>query len=172
MLQLGLLRVITWPGSRFKKQRIKAQILFVPTRSSWCSSNLHSADCALDLVWVFVLIFWRWFGYWQFILNRQPFLFLSRVCVTSFFLILLSLYFAWTISSFGITVSGMPQFFVSLLYRFWLFGFFIYEFFDNDCLSLRLFGTIIVFLCFVKTSLVPFVMHLDQLRDYPAPGYD
>src|SRR4051812_29948293 len=31
MLQLGLSRVVTWLGSRFKKQRIEAQILFVPT---------------------------------------------------------------------------------------------------------------------------------------------
>src|SRR4051812_7031273 len=30
LLQLGLLRVVTWPGSRFKKQRIKAQILLNP----------------------------------------------------------------------------------------------------------------------------------------------
>src|SRR3954466_4020502 len=31
MLQLGLSRVVTWLGSRFKKQRIMAQNLIVPT---------------------------------------------------------------------------------------------------------------------------------------------
>src|SRR3954469_10040284 len=30
LLQLGLLRVVTWPGSRFGKQRIKAQVLLNP----------------------------------------------------------------------------------------------------------------------------------------------
>ena len=120
MLQLVLLRVITWPGSRFKKQRIKAQNLFVPTRSSWCSSILNSANRALDLVWVFVLIYQWWFGYWKFILNRHSFL--LRVCRDLFlFDFIIPVFFAWTVS-FVITVSGMPQFFVSLLHRFWLIG--------------------------------------------------
>ena len=68
----------------------------------------------------------------------------------------------------GLQSAGCPIL-VSLLYWFWLFGLFIYEFFDNDCLSLRLFGTITVFLCSVRTSLVPFIMHLDQLRELPCP---
>ena len=41
--------------------------------------------------------------------GSHSFLLLLRVCMTSFFLILLSLNFAWTVS-FVITVSGMPQF--------------------------------------------------------------
>ena len=41
MLQLRLSRVIMFPGSRFKKQRIKAQNLFVPTRSR---SNARLAE--------------------------------------------------------------------------------------------------------------------------------
>ena len=103
MLQLGLLRVITWPGSRFKKQGIKAQNLFVPTRSSILTSVNH----ALDLVWVFALIFRWWFGYWQVYFEQAFNSFLLRVCRTSFFLISLSLFFAWTVS-FLITDGYVP----------------------------------------------------------------
>ena len=127
MLQLGLLRVITWPGSRFKKQRIKAQILFVPTRSSWCSPNLNSVDHTLDLVWVFTLIFRWWFRCWQFILNRQSFLFCwGFVRPLSWFLLSLS-FFAWTVSFLELQSAGCPSF-ISPLCRFRLFGLFIYEF--------------------------------------------
>ena len=164
MLQLGLLRVITWPGSRFKKQKIKAQILFVPTRSSWCSSNLRSVDRALDLVWVFALMLQWWFGYWQFILNRQSFIFCWGFvgplplcfCYPS---LLPDLFLLWLQS------AGCPSF-IRLLHRFWLNGLLFY--FGNDCLYLWLFGTITVF-CFVRNSLVPFVVHLDQLRELPCP---
>ena len=47
---------------------------------------------------------------------------LLRVCRTSFFLISLSLSFCLNCFFLVITVSGMPQFFISLLYRFWLNG--------------------------------------------------
>ena len=41
MLQLGLLRVITWPSSRFKKQRIKAQCV-----------DLNEPGKVLDYLWL------------------------------------------------------------------------------------------------------------------------
>ena len=122
MLQLGILRVISWPGSRFKKQRIKAQNLFVPTCSSWCSSILNSVNRALDLVWVFALIFQWWFRYWQFILNRQSFIFCWGFVGPLSFLFYYPCLFP-ELFLFVITVSGMPQFFfLSLLHRFWLNG--------------------------------------------------
>ena len=163
MLQLGLLRVITWPGSQFKKQRIKAQILFIPTRSSWCSPNLNSVGHTLDLVWVFALIFQWWFWCWQFILNRQSFPFLLRVCKTSFLSdFLLSLSFLPELFPFlELQSAGCPSF-VSPLYRFWLIGFLFWRI--MTAFLYWLFGTITVFFFFVRTSKVPFVMHLDQLR--------
>ena len=122
----------------------------------------------LDPVWVFALIFQWWFRYWQFILKRQSFLLLLRFCRTSFFLIWLSLFFAWTVS-FGITVSGMPQFCKSPSLVLIFLGFSFIIFFLIMTASLYwLFGTITVFR-FVRTSLVPFVMHLGQLRELPCP---
>ena len=143
MLQLGLLRVVTWPGSWFKKQRIKAQILFVPTRSSWCSSILNSADRALDLVASLL-----WFSGDGSNIDDLSWLgshFLLRVCETSFLIFVIPFFFAWTISFLELQSAGCPSF-ISLFYRFWLFGLFVYDFFFlittaclHDCFEPSLF---------------------------------
>ena len=97
MLQLGLLRVITWPGSWFKKQRVKSQSLFVPTRSSWCSPVLCSVNCAFEF-----LLNLEWYfgdGSDKSSLLEKEVIFcnifpLSRICSDLFF-DLLSLIFSW-----------------------------------------------------------------------------
>ena len=134
MLQLGLLRVVTRSGSLFKKQRIKAKNVFVPTRSSWCSSVLCLANCAFRIL----VEFWNvgpdipvMVQKLNVCLRMQSFLWPFSFCWGFVwplsFLILLSLSFAWTIY-FVITTSGMPQFFfLSLLHRFWLNGLLFWE---------------------------------------------
>ena len=134
MLQLGLLRVITWPGSRFKKQRINAQIIcthplfvmFSKPKLSWSYVRPCLSLCSDFLVmiqilmicfeqavifcfgWGFIRPLSFWFCYPCFLPELFPFLELQS--------------------------AGCPSF-VSLLHGFWLNGFF-FILKDNDCLSL------------------------------------
>ena len=50
MLQSGLLRVVTWLGSRFLQKRFLGSKYLVPAHSPWCSSVLSSA------IWIRTLI--------------------------------------------------------------------------------------------------------------------
>ena len=171
MLQLGLLRVISWPGSRFKKQRIKAQIICTHPLFVMFSKLKLSWSCVrpcLSLCFDFLVMVQIWMIYSE---QAVTFAFVEGLWDLFLLIFVIPFFFAWTVSLFGITVSGMPQFGKSSLLVLTFWAFHLWFFFD-DCLSFWLFWTITVFLCFVRTSLVPFVMHLDQLRDYPAPGYD
>ena len=131
MLQLGLLKGCNVAWFTVTKQRIKAQSIFVPTRSSWYSSILNSVNrvfrSCLNLfsdIPVIVQILTIYF--------EQAVIFI-RVCRTSFFWFIIP-NFCLTVSVFEITVSGMPQFFsLSLLCRFRLSGLFLSR--DNDCLG-------------------------------------
>ena len=164
MLQLGLLRVISWPGSRFKKQRIKARIIcthplfviFSKPKLSWSCVRPGLSLCFDIPLMVQILM----------IYSEQVVIFALVVRPLAWFLLSLS-FFAWTVSFSGLQSAGCPSL-VSLLYWFWLFGLFIYDFFGNDFLSLWLLWTVTVF-GFWKTHLVPFIVHLDQLRELPCP---
>ena len=125
MLQLGLLRVITSPGSRFKKQRIKAQII--------CTHPLFVMFSKPKLSWSYVrpcLSFLRRFStdgsdiddlFWI----GSHFCF---CCETSCLIFVIPFFFAWTVSFLELQSVGCPSL-VSLLFWFWLFGLFIYDFF-------------------------------------------
>ena len=89
-------------------------------------------------------------------------------CETSCLIFVIPFFFAWTVSFLGLQSAGCPSL-VSLLYWFWLFGLFIYDFFfDNDCLSLWLFGTITVF-CFWKNSFGAIHCALGSTERLPCP---
>ena len=167
VLQLGLLRVITWHGSRFKKQRIKAQNLFVPARSPWCSSNLNSANRALDLaeslLWYsgdgsdFDNLFWIGSHF-----------FLLRVCRTSFFFDFIIPIFCLNCFFLNLQSAGWPSF-VSLLHRFWLIRLLFWEImtacpydYMEPSLSFALEGLI---WCYLLCTWI-------NWENYPAPGYD
>ena len=128
MLQLGLLRVITWPGSWFKKQRIKAQDLFVPTLSLWCPSVLCSVNRAFRIpfeLWSIVLDVLVMVQILKVYLKKAVILysfFLPRICSNLFFgftihVFFLNCFFLW------LQLAGCHNVcFLSLLHRLWVNG--------------------------------------------------
>ena len=116
-----------WLGSRFKKKRIRFKVCLYPTHYPWCSPVLNSVNYAfisqqnlerylgdgsnIGSLFEKAVIFATFFYCWGFL-------------VTSFDLF--SLIFSW-LFCFVTTISGMSQFFLSLLRRFWLSGLFFWE---------------------------------------------
>ena len=108
---------------RFKKQRIKAQIficthplfvMFFNPKLSWSCIRPCLSLCSDIPVMVRILTIY---------FEQTVISFLSRVCRTSFFLILLSLFFLPELFLFVITASGMPQFRKSIFIGFDFLGF-------------------------------------------------
>ena len=92
------------------------------------------------------LIYQWWFGYWQFILNRQSFPFVLRVCRTSFFFDFVIPVFCLNCFFCDYSQRDAPVFLKSPSHVLTYWAFILR---DNDFLSLRLFGTITIF-CFWK----------------------
>ena len=76
----------------------------------WCSGDSSDTDSLLKKGSHFVIFF-----------------FCRGFVVTSFFLVLLSLSFAWTVSFCDYSQRDAPVFFLSLLHRFWLNGLLFWE---------------------------------------------
>ena len=121
MLQLGLLRVIKWPGSWFKKQRIKAQIIcthplfvtFFKPKLSWaCVRPCLSLCFDIPMMVQIMMIYSEWAVIsfcWGFVWPLFFGFIIPVFCLNCFFLWLQS--------------AECPSFFLSLLHRFWLNGF-------------------------------------------------
>ena len=102
--------------------------MFVPTRSSWCSSVLNSANCAFELQ---LSLEWSFGdGSGKFSLSEGNHFLQHFSCCWGFVVTSFLIYYPWFLldcSCFEITVNEMPQFFISLLRRFWLSGLFFWE---------------------------------------------
>ena len=166
MLQLGLLRVITWPGSRFKKQRIKAQIIcthplfvmFFKPKLSWSCVRPCSSLCPNIPMMVRMLTFYF----------EKAVISLLRVCRSSFLFDFVIPVFCLDCFFCDYSQRDAPVF-VSLLHRFWLVGLLFWEMvtaclydYSEPSLSFILEGLLG---CYSLCTGI-------NWENYPAPGYD